>query len=713
MNELHILQDTKVHQFKHIIEEMKRLFFNNNSMSQFLKKFSKHLDDSNICSLLIQNTQLKILFENTLDSKFVYSCLALFHKDNMEHERYVFNWNNITKTPSDFFSDITKSIDDDPSEIQKSESEIDNIEDSDFNDDDFDDLFETFGGGRKRNLLSYLNQMEPWFAKDQKLKQNSSLSSKEKRLMQSSIVWQFHYPLVLTPLQFEKIKDDFYRTYKKDKSIKVDIIEACRESQNESIGKNTDVKKMCMSLIFGPKKNHYVCPYTPELFQLIKTKLDLPDYIITHLEKLIQNKVYTNPSPLKFIGFSQRRQLPSCFKRINNNNKNSLSNWAFKEKHSHDELSIHLYDSYFKEWNKLISTPLKCGLLPPKFYTFFTENLQRQMRQNIHIKQISRDSNHTTFLRINIGNGLNVHSFFETMLHVFNWNNKKPISLRIFIETLLKETSSTTVLEGTLDRYFHSSRSSISSYQNFLEYILSKSIQKNKIICWNIIQHSLFFQDINIILIKYCEKSETFSIPCQVSEYVRKSKASKCCYILEFERNTDVKFQPIIYLNSSKYTTIKEYAHEAFQTIHNLNGDIPEFETLYSIIKSKITSDTSCVYPILSMTTNTIRPITFVDNETVSRECENIGFKFEIDIVDIYHKVIAKLYSHKHDKKSIIIPVRPQPISPKYRTQFLDDIDTSLLYDAFETYAILQSLSETIPQCTPLYIHVSTSGMNI
>lgn len=684
--------------------EVYREYSNNNSMSQFLKKYSLQTDNDITAQIEINYTNMSISIFNSLNPSIISTITHAFQDSIMGGNR-LFSWDSILNTDRtvEFTEEYEEEKEDESDEVEPNEDKSDEDE----NNVEYDEALDLFfgsgylkGGGKRKGLLSFLNENEPWFVEDQDQKQHNN--PELHRTMSSAIVWQDHYPLLLTSSQFDLVKEDFRNFYLENKDVSVDIIDACYQSQQNSIGTNADVRKLCMSLVFGPQKNRYVCPYSSKLLSVIDQKLDLPTYVIEKFQRFIAAKKDTI-----FIGFPIQRQMPACFKKPNNNNKNTFSTWVHQKKIQFSEKDT--YNPYFREWSKSIDVNLKCGQLPPNFYALFTESVQKQMSRNIVL--ISRNSEHTIFLRLNIGNGVHVQSFFESMLHIVNYGRTDDkIRMEIFMRTLIRNSDQTFLLDGTIDRYFPSNVH-ISSFQNFIEYILSKSIRKKYLICWDLIQNSEFFKDTDIIILNYSESKKSFSIPCEILTKLRGSKKSKICYILRFTRDGVEKFQPIVFVDSKKYTTIQSLSHQAFQATFSKSSDFVPFKELYNLILVKTEQSQEC----LQMSNTKMDPETYVlrysNNNSVLLTLQKLDFDFEMDVIDVYHKVVAKMFNHKRIFKRIIIPVQPQIITPKNRRVYIDDVDKTLLMNAFDTCKYLQIISQTIDHCKPLFIHSKNKKM--
>ena len=182
---------------------------------------------------------------------------------------------------------------------------------------------------------------------------------------------------------------------------------------------------------------------------------------------------------------------PCCFRKINNNVKEAFGQISTTEKIS----------EYIQGWGKsLDGQSHRLGLLPPSLYSLF--DMDPSKCKTGHLEYES-----SCFLRTGVSQASN--SFFSALAACMG-ENMAEISANQLIDIIVRNIKVDDFLKlnnGNLDTFFRDSNPLITSFQNYIEYLLSNE-PKDYRFFWNLLCRNFkwlpkpFNNGINIIIIE-------------------------------------------------------------------------------------------------------------------------------------------------------------------------------------------------------------------
>ena len=360
---------------------------------------------------------------------------------------------------------------------------------------------------------------------------------------------------------------------------------------------------------------------------------------------------------------------PCCFKTPNKRVNESFG-YGVDKSTTPDNL-------YIQNWGKELGwNPVRLGVLPKMLYSLFKMDLSTCIAQHM--------SNDTKcYLRNGVYQSSNsiIEAIANTLPSKYFLNDRSSkLKANYIIDLIVNNITKSeynNLYSGLLDRIFMDNHPEISSYQNFLEHILSNEEKDYKLIM-NICTSGFswlpveFKYGLNIILIEITlnEKNEEVASIIAPSLFKMEgieNRGANNIIILKYKKI----FEPIYYFNSSIDNVTRLFKQSTNATIH---------ECLDYIRTKYRTTHTTILNNIMTVHESTIEFSKI--NDYIDLHYSR-SYYVDYQIKNTYNKTIGFIYTNLHEK--IYVPCKPIIPIEHIRIIPLLELDVTMLssYDVY------------------------------
>ena len=365
-----------------------------------------------------------------------------------------------------------------------------------------------------------------------------------------------------------------------------------------------------------------------------------------------EESIYISDNNFQYPGFLESSKhpdglyAPCCFK-----NPNKRVNEAFgygKEK------LVSQSNQYIQNWNKDLGwNPPRLGVLPKILYSLFNMDISVCIAQHMsdtkkcYLRQGIYQSCNSIIEAI--GNTLPSKYFRSS--DSYNHNNIRANYLIELIVQNITKVEFHSLYSGLLDRLFLDNHNTITSYQNFLEHMLSDE-EKDYRLMMNIFTSSFswlpieFRNGLNIILIEITKnenQEEIASIVCPTLFKMNSIDDPNTNTIIII-KNKKI-FEPVYYYEGSIDTVIRIFTGKDNSTVQKC---IEYIRDKYKIHETNILNSFITEY-------DSTQEYEKINSYIISHYSKS--YFVESQIINTYHKTIGFMYTNLHNR--IYVPCKP------------------------------------------------------